>query len=341
MSKTGNRADAESVLVTVIHHSDSVGIDMIINTSRLSLGVIALLAMAFAGCGGSGGETDTSNQTGLLSLGVSDGPVHSAQRVCIEFNDIEFKQAGIGETTVLTFAVPQKIDLLQFQGANAAPLVTNEVMPAGHYEWMRLGVNAVRGANGGMGETDPALCDGNASYIVMDDGTVNNLYVPSGANTGLKLVSGYTVPANDQVSLTLEFDIAKSITAPPGLSPDVIMRPAIRLVNNNEVGTLTGEVGAEFVEVEGCEPSVYLFNPDVVPNGIEDEVEDEDDPIATAMVEAQDQPDGSIQYHYTVGFLLTGSYKAAFTCNNMDFEPTAGTDFMIENAGDVVTVDFF
>jgi hypothetical protein len=59
------------------------------------------------------------------------------------------------------------------------------------------------------------------------------------------------------------------------------------------------------------------------------------------MVKAQEQDDASIQYHYTVGFLLTGSYKAAFTCNNMDFEPAAGTDFTIENAGDVVTVDFF
>ena len=318
---------------------------MIINTRRLGVGVVALFAMSVTGCGGSGGsgvETEASNQTGFLSLGVSDGPVHSAQRVCIEFNDIEFKQAGSGETTVLMFEEPQKIDLLQFQGANAAPLVTNEVMPAGDYEWMRLGINAVRGANGGMGETDPALCDGEASYIVMDDGTVNNLYVPSGANTGLKLVSGYTVPANDRVSLTLEFDVAKSITAPPGQSPDVKLRPTIRLVNNNDVGTLTGEVSADFVEVEGCEPSVYVFNPDVEePNGIEDDVEDENDPIATAMVKPQEQADVSIQYHYTVGFLLTGSYKAAFTCNNMDFEPAAGTDFTIENAGDVVTVNFF
>lgn len=314
---------------------------MLISTRHLGLSVTALLAMAFAGCGGSAGGSGTSNQTGRLSLGVSDGPIHSAQRVCIEFSDIEFKQVGTGETTVLTFTEPQKIDLLQFQGANAAPLVTNEVMPAGDYQWMRLGVNAVRGANGGLGETDPALCDGEASYIVMDDGTVNNLYVPSGANTGLKLVSGYTVPANDQVNLTLEFDVAKSITAPPGQSPDVKLRPAIRLVNNNDVGTLTGEVGAEFVEADSCEPSVYLFNADHEPNGIEDDVADEFDPIATAMVKAQDQPDGSIQYHYTIGFLLTGSYKAAFTCNNMDFEPAAGTEFTIENAGDVVTVDFF
>ena len=312
------------------------------NANYFRTGFTALLAVAITGCGGSGGDgaTAAATPTGILSLGVSDSPVHSAQRVCIEFNEVELKQSGNAQTTLVTFATPQKVDLLQFQGANAAPLLTNEVLPAGNYEWMRLGINAVRSANGGAGETDPALCDGEASYIVMDDGTVNNLYVPSGENSGLKLVSGYTVPANDQVSLTLEFDLAKSITAPPGQSPDVKLRPTIRLVNNNEVGTLTGEVAAALAEAESCEPAVYLFDPGVTPNGIEDDVQDGYDPIATAMVEAQDQLDGSIQYHYTIGFLLTGTYTAAYTCNNMDFEPVDGTDFTIENAGDIVVVDF-
>jgi len=305
---------------------------------------VAFSAVAIAGCGGSG--SDSSNQTGFLSLGLSDGPIHSAQRVCIEFNEIEFKQAGSGDTIVLTLDPPEKVDLLQFQGASAYPIVTNEVMPAGDYEWMRLGINAIRGGGGGTGETDAAACDGADSYIVMDDGSFHNLYVPSGANTGLKLVSGYTVPANDQVNLTLEFDIAKSITAPPGLSPDVILRPTIRLVNNNEVGTLTGEVDISFVEPEGCEPSVYVFNQGVVPNGIGDEeiAEGEvqpEDPIATAMVAGEDQLDGTTRYFYTVGFLLTGTYNAAFTCDNVGFEPAEGTEFMIENPGDVATVNFF
>jgi Domain of unknown function (DUF4382) len=315
---------------------------MATNANYFRTGFTALLAVAIAGCGGSGGDSATAaaTPTGILSLGVSDSPVHSAQRVCIEFNEVELKQSGNDQTTLVTFAVPEKVDLLQFQGANAAPLLTSEVLPAGNYEWMRLGINAVRSANGGAGETDPALCDGEASYIVMDDGTVNNLYVPSGENSGLKLVSGYTVPVNDQVNLTLEFDLAKSITAPPGQSPDVKLRPTIRLVNNNEVGTLTGEVAAELAEAAACEPAVYLFDPGVTPNGIEDDIQDDLDPIATAMVEAQDQMDGSVQYHYTIGFLLTGSYTAAFTCNNMDFEPVNGTDFTIENAGDIVVVDF-
>ena len=255
------------------------------------------------------------NPTGFLSLGLSDGPVHSAQKVCIEFNEIEFKQAGSEDRTLLKFEDgPEKVNLLDFQGPNAMPLVVSEEMEAGHYEWLRLGINAVRGTSGGAGDSgDPHICDGQASYIVMDDGTPYNLYVPSGANTGLKLVGGYTVPVNDLVSLTVEFDLGKSITAPPGLSPDVILRPTMRLVNNNDVGTLIGTVDPLLAEAEACEPSVYVFAEGVEPNAIgseEDGMDDPNDPIATAMVHPQEEVDGSTTYHYAVGFLLAGTYFA-------------------------------
>ena len=84
------------------------------------------------------------------------------------------------------------------------------------------------------------------------------------------------------------------------------------------------------VEVEGI---------GLLRNGIEDEVDDPDDPIATAMVEAQDQDDGTVQWHYTVGFLLSGDYEVAFTCDGATFEPEAGKPATIVT-GEVATVDF-
>ncbi len=228
----------------------------------------------YSGCGGGGGGDSSSETFGFLSLGISDAPIHDAQKVCVTFTDIELKPMG-GPSTTLTLSSPEKINLLDFQGTNTMPILNNERLPAGQYEWMRLGVDAVRGSNGGVGDTgDAAVCDGDASYIVMNDNSVHNLYVPSGANTGLKLHGGYTVPANDQVSLTAEFDLGKSITAPPGQSPDVMLRPTIKLVNNNEVGTLTGQVANELAEAEACQPSVYVFNDGVMPNGFEDDVVD-------------------------------------------------------------------
>lgn len=301
---------------------------------RVILTTAALICLA--GCGSSG--SSSGDETGFLSLGISDGPVHSAKKVCITFDEIEFK--GDGAPYVVELDPPEKVNLLDFQGANAAPILINQELPAGRYEWLRLGVDALLGSNGGAGDTGGIMCDGEGSYIVMDDESVHNLYVPSGADTGLKLVSGFTVPVNGSADFTAEFDLMKSLTEPPGLQPDVVLRPSIRLVNNVEVGTLTGEVGAELATTESCAPSVYVFDDGVTPNAIDDaEVADPDDPVATAMVNEQVNDDATTTHHYTVGYLLPGNYEVAFTCDGENFEPAAGKPAEIF-AQDVTTVDF-
>lgn len=302
---------------------------------RSSIGIFTATMLVLAGCGGSESGTPDPATTGFLSLGVSDGPVHDAQKVCISFNEIELKSAS--ETTIITLDPARKVNLLDFQGDNAAALLIDEEVTAADYQWMRLGIDAVRGTMGGVNDSGGAECDGEASYIIMDDGGVYNLYVPSGANNGLKLVSGFTVPVNGSPDFTAEFDLARSITAPPGLSPDVILKPVIRLVNNVDVGTLTGIVDNSLATAEGCEPSVYVFEDGVTPNpiGIDDDPESTEtdplDPVATAMVGEQMNNDGSVEWNYTVGFLLAGpdaenpvDYEAAFTCNGSDFEPLGG-----------------
>ena len=315
------------------------------NTNRPFFGLLAASLVALTGCGsGSGSESPEPATTGFLSLGISDGPIHDAEKVCITFDEIELKSAS--ETTVITLDPPRKINLLDFQGNNAAPLLINEEVTAGDYQWMRLGVDAVRGTSGGADDTGGVDCDGAASYMIMTDRRLFNLYVPSGSNTGLKLVSGFTVPANGSPSFTAEFDLGRSITAPPSLSPDAILKPVIRLVNNIEVGALTGMVAMELTTAEACEPSVYLFDDGKTPNpiGIDDDPESENvdpnDPVATAMVSEQTNDDGSMTWNYTIGFLQApAEYEAAFTCDGLEFEPIDGKPAPIA-VGETTVVDF-
>ena len=60
--------------------------------STLTASLLAALLIGLAGCGGSG--SGSGEKTGTISLGVSDGPVHDANKVCVAFNEIEFKGAG-------------------------------------------------------------------------------------------------------------------------------------------------------------------------------------------------------------------------------------------------------
>jgi len=295
-----------------------------------------MMLAAFAGlvgCGSSGSD----NATGLISLGISDGPVHEAKKVCISFDEIEFK--GNGQSIVVDLDSAESVNLLEFQGSNAMPILVSEELPAGEYQWLRLGIDAELLGTGGTGDMSETECDGEGSYIVMNDGMAYNLYVPSGEETGLKLVGGYTIPADSSVIFTAEFDLMKSVTAPDGLSPDVILRPTLRLVDNAEAGTLTGRVLTAAATADGCAPSVYVFNDGIAPNAIDDGVDDDpDDPVATAMVNEQTN-EGQIEYHYTVGFLLAGDYEVAFTCDGTVFVPELGKSALIE-VKTVTTVDF-
>jgi uncharacterized protein DUF4382 len=310
-------------------------------TKRTTFGVLAVSAVLLAGCGGSGSGSIETATTGFLSLGVSDGPVHDARKVCITFNEIELKSGS--ETTIIPLDPVRKINLLEFQGTDFAPLLVDHEVTAGDYQWMRLGIDAVRGTVVNAGDITGTECDGDASYIVMDDDDVFNLYVPSGANTGLKLVSGFTIPAGGSPDFTAEFDLARSITAPPGLAPDVVLRPVIRLVNNVDVGSLSGVVDSGLATAESCAPSVYVFEDGVTPNpiGIDGDPEgaDPNDPVATAMVDKQINSDETETWVYSVGFLLPGDYEAAFTCNGTDFEPVDGLPASIV-ANEITTVDF-
>lgn len=294
----------------------------------------ALVTLAGCGGGGSGG-----GGTGAVSLSVIDAPIDDALKVCITFDSVEFK--GDGGTTLVNLDIPEKINLLDFQGDNTAPLLVDQELPAGNYQWIRLGVDATRDSNGGIGDSgDPEICDGEGSYIVMNDGGVYNLYVPSGAQSGLKLNRGFNVPANGQIYLTADFDLRQSITAPPGQAPDVKLRPTIRLVEINDAGTLAGAVAVERATAENCAPAVFVFNDGVLPNAIETgDVPDPNDPVATATVhDVSDNQDMSA-YGYKVGFLLEGDYEVAFTCDGENFEPIEGTPATIV-ARDTTTVDF-
>ena len=65
---------------------------------------------------------------------------------------------------------------------------------------------------------------------------------------------------------------------------------------------------------------MFVFNESVMPNAIEEIVDDPNDPVATAIVSF-----GNTAYEYTVGYLLAGNYNVAFTCNGETFSPTEGT----------------
>jgi hypothetical protein len=299
-------------------------------------GALTILLVALTGCGG-GSSDDSSDGNGSLTLGLVDGPVEGAEQVVVAFTGIELKPDNgppmepipMDESACDDFDSATgtcSINLLDLVGTDRR-VVFSESLPAGHYQWVRLLVNAERN-----------VMD---SYLVTLDGRMCSLYIPSGSETGLKIVSGVTVTANGVSDYTLDFDVRKSITNPPGLSdPDqqcadnYVLKPAIRIVDSTEVGTVAGTVDDSVLAAdESCtldelgryrNVAVYVFD-DEAGTAVADDLDGDDgDPLTSASVVWNDEEQG---YTYEVGFLLApGAYHLGLTCT-ADLDDAAIDDY--------------
>lgn len=299
--------------------------------------------LAACGSGDSSNDPVDNPTTGLMNVDVTDTPVDSAHKVCIVFTGAEINAADSAvENHLIEFDEPVAIEMLSLQGDNSAPLIINEELAAGRKNWIRLHVIAGRDLPT-VQDADPLGpdCVTEGSYIVLEDGMVHNLFVPSGDQTGLQLGPGFDIPAGGIASFTIDFDLRKSVGAPPGLSPDYRFSPHLRMTSNIISGTLSGTVAADLATAPDCLPSVYVYSGDAVPDDMDG---DDGDPLASALVSSDDN---GVTWTYSVGFLPAGNYTAAFTCDDDDpdldevltFEPAGGTAFTLD-AGGEATVDF-
>jgi len=290
-------------------------------TARRSLGGSLLVggALALAACGGG-----SSSGSGSLTLGITDAAVDNAQEVNVVFTGISLKPQD-GEPIGFQCDEPatdpafdcggdgwREIDLLTLTGDESETLLDGVELAAGRYEWIRLEVNAK--APGSMTLPDPNLP---GTTIVPEGGGEEDLLIPSGQQTGLKLVSGFDVPSGGSASFTIDFDLRKAVTLTGGASGKYLLRPAFRLVDNSESGHLVGEITNEFVQSE-C-PSgdatgglaVYVYEgAGATPGDIGDP---DNEPLTTDEAELDDS-DGN--YDYRIGFLEAGEYTVAVTCES-------------------------
>jgi hypothetical protein len=287
------------------------------NTAHFFVGLLAAAMIGVTGCGGNSG-----GGTGQMALSVADAPIDSAQKVVVEFTGVELLSNN-GSPVNINFATPKAIDLLN-QSATASAQLFNQPIPTGMYQQIRLLVVA---------DGDPSH-----SYIILSDGTMHGLQIPSGAETGLKLVTGFNVTASGVVDYTIDFDLRKSVTCPGGQAPACFLKPVERLVDNTTVGNIQGVVAITSIPT-GCTPAVYLYSGTVTAP---------EDYNSTAPATDTNQPmaskvpalDAAGDYYYQFTFLPPGSYTVAFTCqaalDNPD-QVDAGVTFAPIKTGIAVT----
>jgi Domain of unknown function (DUF4382) len=217
------------------------------------LAALAILTAGLAGCnvGGSG--------TGQLSLSLTDKPSDSYKAVYVTIKDIAVHKADDADgawTTVAT--VNRTIDLLALANGIRERLALVD-LPSGHYTQMRLmiGDTADSGTNV-LGQAHPA-----ANYVVDMRDQTHEMKIPSGFQTGVKLVQGFDINENSTTELTFDFDAAQSVVR-AGNSGKYLLKPTIQVVDTALATVIKGLVttvdGANTVGVGGALVAIQAYD---------------------------------------------------------------------------------
>ena len=206
------------------------------------------------------------------------------------------------------------MNLLKFRDGKSFNLLDGNPLLPGEYQWLRLKIRAQEN-----------LQDG--SRIRLRDGRQFPLFIPSGAESGLKLNRPFTVAQGSTTRLMIDFDLRKSLVVPPGQGGNWILRPTLRLVDQLQTGSLTGAVDvsglATLVETtpSACKAGVYIFKSEnTLPDDMDGDPTDGVDPIIYAPLTPTTT--GGIA-NFRMSYLEAGRYTAAFTCDfGVDIDPT-------------------
>lgn len=209
-----------------------------------SLAALAMICflMLFAGCGAGGSSSDGgSGGTGTLALSLTDAPA-DFQAVYVTIERVEVHLGGNEANpnnwqvinppeSGLTCFVKKTYNLLELTNGVLEELGMTE-LPAGFYTQMRLFI-------GEEPDDAPNMFGDHhesANYVI-ESGTTEQkpMKVPSGTQTGIKLVTGFRVGKNQLTELILDFDAEKSVHK-AGNSGKYILQPTIKVLGTEVLG---------------------------------------------------------------------------------------------------------
>jgi hypothetical protein len=253
-------------------------------------------------------------EDGTLTLSVTDAPVDKATQVRVQFTEVELIKAD-GSTESFELSPVKNVDLLNFSGGLSTPLLDQVRVPDGEYQGLRLKVNAGN--------------DADDSFLILDTGAQEALLLPSANESLLTINQSFTVERREELALTVDFDLRKSVLEPSSDGEPYELRPALRLVKDDDAGTIFGTVPTDVASAAGCSPVVYVYSgKDVTVNDVGSAIP----PLASALVKFNSVSD---DFEYRVAFLNAGDYTAAFTCDARDDDPETDDDTDLVGARNV------
>jgi hypothetical protein len=208
----------------------------------LLLTIITLLACDGGGGGGGGDSATVTTKTGTVSFGLTDSSADEYQAVYVTIDEVQVNRneaSSDGDGSWEVVATPRKTyNLLKLVNGVTETLGEKE-LDVGAYNQIRLIIGETpESENNIFGEPHPA-----ANYVILNDGsdTIKSLKIPSGINTGIKLVHQFVVKEDQVVELLLDFDACRSVVK-AGNSGKYILKPTIKVIDTFNKSVVFGLV---------------------------------------------------------------------------------------------------
>ena len=254
----------------LIHNNKQEGDEMnkLLNLVKYGLTFLLIIPLISCSSGGGGG-------TGTLGIGLTDTP-GDYDHVFVTIKEVQVKKGlNNGESGwIKGISVDKTFDLLELQNGAIADLGLTE-LEAGKYNQLRLILSSEPLGDHPFANYVVIQGEVPEEYIIgQEQGeyyTTEELKVPSGLQTGIKIVQGFTIEVGGSTELTLDFHAEKSVVQ-AGNNTKWLLKPTIKVletVTYSVSGVVDTMVGDNLVPLNGASVSAQFQNPNGEPSEIE------------------------------------------------------------------------
>jgi hypothetical protein len=173
-----------------------------------------------------------------VSVGLTDAATTDYKAVYVTVQQVAVHMEGQAEGQWRVISTPNKTYNLLTLVNGVREELGLATLPAGHYTQMRLLLTSIPDTSLNiLSHTHPY-----GNYFIDKDDNVQELKVPSGLQTGIKIVKGFDISTNETTQLLLDFDATRSIVQ-AGTSGKWLLQPTIKVLNVVEYSIIQGNAG--------------------------------------------------------------------------------------------------
>jgi hypothetical protein len=207
------------------------------NLRRFEILSLFITTVFLFACGGGG--SGSSDGVGTLAVSLTDSSCSTYKAIYVTIDEVQVNKndgSSNGNSGWETVATPMKTYNLYSLVNGVTEVLGEQDLTEGTYKQIRLIIGKEAESEDNInGDPHPA-----ANYVLFNDDTYESLKIPSGFQTGVKLVHNFVVAENSYVELVLDFEACNSVVETG--NGKYLLKPTIKIIQTEDKTEVYGTV---------------------------------------------------------------------------------------------------